>query len=156
MHEIPPRGTEVGLLGEVREEVAEAQKVLVDRGYLVPDEACFVTDELTPPPPSSCGCDHGHADHPDTNKKRPESHDLLSSPWVETGTSSVRLWIPSPLLNRETDRIESLLAGTSAAQGERVGRALDIGCGSGRDAVFLALRGCTTAPLLRCPLLCLG
>lgn len=142
MHEIPPRGTEVGLLGEVREEVAEAQKVLVDRGYLVSDEACFVTDELTlppPPPSSSCGCDHGHADHhQDTNKK---SHDLLSSPWVETGASSVRLWIPSPLLNRETDRIESLLASTSAAQGERVWRALDIGCGSGRDAVFLALRG---------------
>ena len=38
-----------------------------------------------------------------------------------------RLWQPSP--------------GLSAVKLERVGRALDLGCGTGRDAVFLAMRG---------------
>ena len=59
-------------------------------------------------------------------------------PWdatraMELGPARVRLWRPSAFLVEALDRI--------AAGGLTGGLALDVACGSGRDAVFLALRG---------------
>lgn len=48
------------------------------------------------------------------------------------GDTSRRLWAPAPLLEREIQRIESLVPCKSA---------LDIGSGCGRDAAYLAERG---------------
>lgn len=76
----------------------------------------------------------------------------------ETGPARVRLWRPSPFLERALARLDAtLLAHLTALRGRRdVGcdtsvasggaepaapRALDLACGSGRDAVFLALAG---------------
>jgi SAM-dependent methyltransferase len=53
----------------------------------------------------------------------------------ESGPSRGRLWQPSPFLVEALDRIQARPgAGTP-------GRALDVACGSGRDAVYLALCG---------------
>jgi SAM-dependent methyltransferase len=51
---------------------------------------------------------------------------------VETGFTRVRLWQPSPFLVEALERI-------GPQSGER--RAMDVACGSGRDAVYLALAG---------------
>lgn len=50
-------------------------------------------------------------------------------PLTDCGASSLRLWQPSPFLEK------------ALAIAPSRGRALDIACGSGREAVFLALRG---------------
>jgi SAM-dependent methyltransferase len=57
----------------------------------------------------------------------------LEAPWTALGIAAVRgpaarLWRPAPFLER-------------AVEGLPRGRALDIACGSGRDAVYLALAG---------------
>lgn len=51
----------------------------------------------------------------------------------ETGPARARLWRPNPFL------VEAL--GRVRAEGGPAGRALDAACGTGRDAVFLALEG---------------
>jgi len=55
---------------------------------------------------------------------------------TEVGRATVRLWEPSPFLIEALDRIkqERELAGLSA---------LDVACGTGRDAVYIATRGLT-------------
>lgn len=54
---------------------------------------------------------------------------------TEAGPSRVRLWSPSPFLIDSMNRIER--------ERPPVGlRALDVACGTGRDAVYMALRGC--------------
>lgn len=110
MHEIPPRGSEVGLLGSVPEEVAEAQRALVERGYRVPDEACFMVPDATldslihDRTRAVCGCDPSTSAHG-------LGHDRSElSQWIEAGTASLRLWIPSPLLDQKIEQIETLLA----------------------------------------------
>jgi SAM-dependent methyltransferase len=56
---------------------------------------------------------------------------------VKNSYSSAVIWEPSPVLKGVIDTIESL----RAASGEATrGVAVDLGCGSGRDCVFLALR----------------
>ena len=65
-------------------------------------------------------------------------HRVSVIPWEpsklsETGPSRVRLWEPNPFL------VEAL--GAIASGGAVAGRALDVACGSGRDAVYLALHG---------------
>lgn len=52
---------------------------------------------------------------------------------VASGPASVRLWQPNHFLVEALERI--------ASDEVRNGLALDVACGSGRDAVFLALRG---------------
>jgi len=126
VHELPPRGSEVGLLGDSREEVEAAQSALRERGYIVPNNGCFVID--------SALCGNESPAHEGGCKT---CDDRL----VERGTSSVQLWVPSPLLHWEIERIESLLLLADGQKRTTTGRALDIACGSGRDAVFLALRG---------------
>lgn len=59
--------------------------------------------------------------------------DLNPARLIETGASRARLWEPNPFL------IEAV--GRMAAAGQTAGTALDVACGSGRDAVYLALRG---------------
>lgn len=59
-------------------------------------------------------------------------------PWdsirmTETGPPRVRLWQPSPFVVEALDRI--------GVEAPTAGPALDLACGSGRDAVYLALRG---------------
>lgn len=66
-------------------------------------------------------------------------HSWLSEGPTETGPSRLRLWQPHALLIElvELIRRDGLLQLT----GNSRPRALDIACGSGRDAVFLALSG---------------
>lgn len=52
-----------------------------------------------------------------------------SNDFIETGATSKRLWQPTPLL------IEFL------QEHSKTGKALDIGCGGGRDSVFLSIKG---------------
>lgn len=52
---------------------------------------------------------------------------------LELGPRSRRLWRPNALLEREVARVEALVGGP--------GLALDLACGSGRDATFLCERG---------------
>jgi len=54
----------------------------------------------------------------------------------ETGPSHARLWQPSPFLVEALGRI-----GSGAEAAAPPGRALDVACGAGRDAVYLAARG---------------
>ncbi|MCX5683170.1 MAG: methyltransferase domain-containing protein, partial [Planctomycetota bacterium] len=61
---------------------------------------------------------------------------LYPSELREKGPSRVRLWQPSPFLVEAVECIRAR-AGPAAP----LGRALDLACGSGRDAVYLALCG---------------
>ncbi len=54
---------------------------------------------------------------------------------VETGPSRARLWRPTPLVEDALPRVVAALGGP--------GRALDLGMGTGRNAVFVALSGFT-------------
>jgi SAM-dependent methyltransferase len=54
-----------------------------------------------------------------------------------TGPSEVRLWRPSPFLVEALKRIALL-----SRRRKKRGRAADLACGSGREAVYLALSGC--------------
>jgi hypothetical protein len=62
-----------------------------------------------------------------------------------TGAASRRLWASSPHLPQVIGEVERLCVaqdGGGSGDGEALGlRALDLGCGRGRDAVFLASRG---------------
>ncbi len=112
----------MGVFG-VGPEVKEAQKALTERGYIVTDDDCFQID----------------AEHQES------FWDLVRQDpgfcrYLATGNESKLLWKPSPLLDKEIQTIEQLLPKQKKA--DRAGHALDIACGSGRDAVFLALRGC--------------
>jgi SAM-dependent methyltransferase len=60
-----------------------------------------------------------------------------SGPW-ETGPGRERLWEPAPALRRWADRIPR-------------GTVLDLGCGSGRNAVYLALLGHRVTAVDRLP-----
>ncbi len=55
----------------------------------------------------------------------------------ESGPERAPAWEPSRLVAEWAERI----AGSAKAARDAVGRAVDLGCGSGRDAVHLALRG---------------
>jgi tellurite methyltransferase len=59
---------------------------------------------------------------------------LPAADLCESGPSRARLWQPSPFL---VEAVECIRAQAGSASG----RALDIACGSGRDAVYLALCG---------------
>jgi SAM-dependent methyltransferase len=61
---------------------------------------------------------------------------LFPAELCERGTSRTRLWQPSPFL---VEAVECIRARVGAASPP--GRALDLACGSGRDAVYLALCG---------------
>ena len=77
-------------------------------------------------------------------------HRVRIVPWepnlaVETGPARTRLWQPSPFLVEALQRIDSIAGepGGSIAprRARRARRALDVACGSGRDAAYLALAG---------------
>jgi len=57
---------------------------------------------------------------------------------TQTGPSRSRLWRPSPFLVEALDRIEAHAVAAGAGAGRR---ALDLACGAGREAVYLALAG---------------
>ena len=61
---------------------------------------------------------------------------LSPSELCESGPSRVRLWQPSPFL---VEAVECIRTQNGAASPP--GRALDLACGSGRDAVYLAMCG---------------
>ena len=60
---------------------------------------------------------------------------------VESGAASRRLWSPSPHLERVAEAIEVAAAGAGGGGGGGACRAVDLGCGRGRDAVALGQRG---------------
>jgi SAM-dependent methyltransferase len=60
--------------------------------------------------------------------------DLRNTHRLETGTHSRRLWQPAPLIAR-------FVAEFMPAYNMTPGRGLDIGCGAGRDLVYLAMYG---------------
>jgi len=60
---------------------------------------------------------------------------LLASALAETGPARGRLWRPSPFL------VEAMETIRGAAPHAPPGRGLDLACGSGREAVWLALQG---------------
>jgi rhodanese-related sulfurtransferase len=55
----------------------------------------------------------------------------------QSGPSRARLWRPSPFLVEALEYIRQ----TSIAEGRMARRALDLACGAGREAVYLALAG---------------
>lgn len=59
------------------------------------------------------------------------------------GVASYALWRPNDLLERWLPRLSALLGHTGAA--------LDVGCGSGRDAVFMAMQGWSVVGLDNMP-----
>jgi tellurite methyltransferase len=59
---------------------------------------------------------------------------LSAADFTETGPARTRLWQPSPLLTEALELIASIGR-------EETSRALDVACGSGREAVALALAG---------------
>ena len=61
---------------------------------------------------------------------------LAPSELCECGPSRARLWQPSPFLVEALECIRARRSGGAAP-----GRALDLACGGGRDAVYLALAG---------------
>lgn len=70
-------------------------------------------------------------------------HAVVAVPWDilaldERGPSRVRLWRPSPFLVEALEVIDSLDPHGACSLPRR---AMDVACGTGRDAVYLALRG---------------
>ena len=63
---------------------------------------------------------------------------LSASELCECGPSRARLWQPSPF---RVEALECIRGRRGAGPGESPGRALDLACGSGRDAAYLALAG---------------
>jgi hypothetical protein len=59
---------------------------------------------------------------------------LKRAGYVEAGAVSAQFWRPSRALECAVEQVEKLLGGLSR-------RAIDLGSGTGRDAVFLAMRG---------------
>jgi SAM-dependent methyltransferase len=91
-----------------------------------------------PPPPSSSMDGAAAAAAAAAAAHRPcDAGVLLSVPCSRGAGGSERLWRPSPCLAAEAATVESAL-GHSRAQPRA---ALDIGCGTGRDCVFLGERG---------------
>lgn len=60
---------------------------------------------------------------------------------LRSGTASRRLWEPSPHLERAVDAVESTACSRSVGMTVQRRRVLDLGCGKGRDCVWLAQRG---------------
>jgi len=60
----------------------------------------------------------------------------------EQGPSRAKLWQPNPFLVEALDRIQAMdRIQALGAAGAPPGRALDLACGAGRDAAYLAMRG---------------
>lgn len=82
-------------------------------------------------------CDPARA-HKAAEFLRRRGHAVVVRPWAaadatQTGSGAVRLWKPAAFLVESLDLLPS--------HGTPPGRALDVACGSGRDAVYLALAG---------------
>jgi len=71
---------------------------------------------------------------------------LSASELCECGPSRARLWQPSPFLVEALECIR-----TQRSAGAAAGRALDLACGSGRDAAYLALAGYAVEAIDRLP-----
>ncbi|EGC37214.1 hypothetical protein DICPUDRAFT_30626 [Dictyostelium purpureum] len=76
------------------------------------------------------------------NQKEIEGCSELKERQTEVGTSSKMLWKPCLYISENIETIESKL--NQIYSGKNVGKfkAIDIACGSGRDCLFLANRGC--------------
>ena len=73
---------------------------------------------------------------------RTRGHPVDLVPWepllaVELGRPRAMLWRPNPFLVEALARIESQLTGRPSS----ARRAMDVACGTGRDAVYLAMQG---------------
>jgi SAM-dependent methyltransferase len=119
-HELPPKGAAVRVFDGDPARQRQAAEALRRRGYAVAEAS---------PGPSTATCRH------------PARHTAVLGPGCpadlrESGPSRARLWQPSPFLVEALDCIRAH-AGAHPLQG----RALDVACGAGREAVYLALAG---------------
>jgi tellurite methyltransferase len=129
--ELPPKGTPLSVIAEAND-VSAVELVLMRLGY-VHNQLIISNDELW-------------------------SMAQSMSEFFESGTVSTRMWRPSAFLASWIDLIErrlmhfnssSLDANTSSTSSGNAGsaggtsglRALDLACGSGRDAIYLSERG---------------
>jgi SAM-dependent methyltransferase len=71
---------------------------------------------------------------------------LAPADLCEQGPARARLWWPSPFLQEAIERLRAL-----APRGAAPGRAMDLACGSGREAVHLAACGYDVDALDRLP-----
>lgn len=67
--------------------------------------------------------------------------EAVGAPWVG-GAERVRLWRPTGFLARVWEELAPELTAAAAGRGADAPLALDLACGSGRDAVWLSLSGC--------------
>lgn len=111
MHELPTRQTSLILIGD-EESLPITTDFLIQRGYQIS---------------KSIHWNHDVA-------KTLEQYDLL-----ETGNGRQQLWQPSPLIKHFTTASD--LSTYLDKQDITPTNGLDIGCGAGRDAVFLAMHG---------------
>lgn len=104
MHELPANHYPVALIGHA-DQLEAAQDFLSSKGYRVTD--CFVADEAF-------------------------WQQVSSENALETGSDSIQLWQPNPLLSEIIESVEQAISGRTA---------IDLACGAGRDSVYLAKRG---------------
>ena len=112
-HELPERGASLALLADGAEVAAAAADHLSRAGYAVPFTVAL---------PAAL---------------------LAATAWAASPAaglaSSVELWHPSPCLQELIEAI-ALQLGSSGSSGSS-NTVLDLGCGTGRDCIFLAKRG---------------
>ncbi|GAM16832.1 hypothetical protein SAMD00019534_000070 [Acytostelium subglobosum LB1] len=132
--ELPPRGNNIALLypyngALLSQPTIEACKELVDTlvnrsGYIV-DFVCYLNDDV------------------DTSLGNEEELwcNVAKHGYLEVGQVSSFLWRPCSYLEQYIDRIEQLLLKENDTKDiSTTYSALDLGCGSGRDALFLCKR----------------
>jgi SAM-dependent methyltransferase len=112
MHELPPKKAGSVVVVVSRRQLAKVAAFFVKRTWPV---HCFVVAES------------------------PTWETTRESGKLETGNISRRLWSPSPTLDNSIAAIEKSLLGQQKSPSTNC--ALDIGCGRGRDCIFLGLRG---------------
>mgnify|MGYP006277615327 CR=1 FL=1 len=118
LNALPPRPAQLQLVGDAPGTLQQAAQFLSDKGYVLP--VCVQWAKLIP---FRATRPHAFRDH---------------------SSDSKRLWSPSAGVHTWLKHYLSATARDKEAQSQRPSlgfKALDLGCGGGRDAVFLAQHG---------------